>query len=681
MNRQQDKYCGNILFYDYLARKRAPVVLNRNLNRVLRAHRYQLGRASLQEVERDTQDFRSSWGPLSWDALDEMVNLHRPGAFLVLDVHAIRPMRSSQPAKRPSKTRMTLKTRSELQVAVYSTFSQSPCVSLPAQNADLQGITSHDDRAVSVETKSMVIGWHTLASSHADHDTETIFRMNLFLTLDTQSDAEQIHGLLAPAHAKKQVPSTRLSASWDNILKIPDGKVLLPLQDHTWKVPVEYGIEVTMYWRTAPSDSILSIHNRHLRAQKRCTSQQTPQAILNEPKFRLIFIYAGETLIKDGLECPHCPRRRCTHMADFRMHLAGWHDNFEYQEASREVDDEGRETYTFITKLSDHNTHRIDQRASAKADEPFDVCVIAPRQAFDEQRWLEGDDSYRRKATAKVSKRPGAADVHTTATLGLGELPRRKSPTEVQEIPIRSKKLFMVPEAPPGVTFFRAITKRPLQAGEEISESDDDVDEAWVKSRRIAEYTKDNSLSETTKQFLIAFDTHVWDEHLNSDVHVGDSVIRFVRRKHDWVWQANVFEPFKKKMDELLEDGIISGEVHAKCVEMVTEAQVVQQGDGLRVRHSSHDSLEDDGPASKKNKKSKKSKKGSRSTKAQKGKGRARVTETGHLTPMTAESDGDLEMRDATMRDTTVRSGGAFDATSTMSASNLFGALQVMCGR
>jgi hypothetical protein len=284
--------------------------------------------------------------------------------------------------------------------------------------------------------------------------------------------------------------------------------------------------------------------------------------------------------------------------------------------------------------------------------------MIPPPEPFNERLYLdEGNNEYQKKS--RVNK------VYTTsvAIMGLESNPvppRRKPPDQVKDIPVKEKRRHPVPEAPAGITFFRSCSRRPLRAGEAISESDDEVDDTWIKLRKSAEFKKDEKIPEPTKHFLKAFDNHMWEEQLHSDLHLGDALIRFVRQQCSWIAQADIFDAFKEKMEELLQDNIISETIHAHCLATVTSAKsmateasdIAQRLAQLDVHPSHEDLYRNPSPvrhlasqtlalaSAKRNKHAKRT---------DKGKGKAKVTDTGHLTPITADSDGDVDTRNQTL--------------------------------
>jgi hypothetical protein len=646
---RQERYFGNILLYDYLSTKRAPVLLNRNLTRAFRIDRQILENSSDQDIRETDHPLRAVWEPPMWDALDEMVEQDRLKARFVLEVHGIKPMQTQDAVGFPErneparKARIVVRAKSSIRVTIFSPPSDVPCLSIPARDAILQATARQADRAVSVETDRFTI---TPELFDPPGKITESFRVNISINISTQNEAEELCSYFSPHPSLVQDPSTRLSATWENALSCPTGKTILPLRD--WKGSLGFGLEVTMHRTMAGTDSILAMHNRQLRAQMQLSSLPTPphRPETSQSPIKLRFLYANETVVRSGLICPHCQRRRFVDINDLRMHLDGWHEYFKYQTTKEGLEDDGPETWIFQSEISDHKAYRSEQRASARADEPFDIRIKPPPEPFNEHRYLdEGIDDYQRMS--KVNKRYPISG----ATMGGSPSPappRRKPPDQIQSIPAREKRRHIVPEAPPGITFFRSCSRRPLKAGECISESDDETDDTWIKLRKSAEFNKDKQLSDAAKHFLKAYDGHMWEERLQSDIHVGDALTRFVREKSKWIWQEQVFDAFKEKVDELLQDGIISKEIHTHSLStveshkppMATEAnEISHRLAQLNVKPSSQESLSQDPPSTQP----------LQHKKTPNPKGKAKITSTGHLTPLTADSDGDMDMRDQTL--------------------------------
>ena len=631
-------FTGNILWYDYLSSKRAPVFLDRNLTRALRLHQHLTEYGTTENSTDDDRDIRSIWTPPEQDALDNMVEQSKSKGAFVLKIHSIRLMDSkSAPTddrsrRHAKKGRLLCRARSNVQVHIFGEQEDAPCYSHPSQIATLEGVDKDENKIIHVDTKPITLKPDDIVQDFGRRGHRKAYRLWVSINLETLRDAEDMHEHLSADQKVTRIPSTHLSTEWADIMKCPEGLQTLQMRDP--KNGVRLGLEVSMYWNTLGGRSILAAHNENLRATNLPTTYLTPPAAADQPSFVITFVYANETIRKLGLICPHCKGRKAADIDDFRMHMDTWHDYFKYT-TKREASDDGVERWRFECELSDH---KGGQRASAKADEPFDVRVVAPEEPFDRERYLSrGNDDFQR--TARLEKRQTGSKAGTIAPARISAPPKRKPPEQVQEIPLRGKAKYIVPEAPAGITFFRARTRRPLKTGESISESDDELDENWITRRKSAEYNADKQLTDDVKAFLKIYDEFMRREQLRSDLHVGDALIRFVRENAAWILQNSLFTIFHNKIDDLLSSNIISAEFHAGALKIVNEAgnssSLSQHLAALDVRPPQASTA--GGQAS-------------GATTQYKGKGKAKVTETGHLTPITADSDGDVEMRDASLR-------------------------------
>ena len=630
---RQDRYSGNILLYDYLSLKRAPTFLNRNLTRALRVHQHVLQNGSTENFPGPDHDLRSEWGPPSWDALDDMVEQEKSRGSFVLEIHGFKPLNANPtgwglPVR---KTRSLFCVKSTIYASIFAKPSNQPC-KVPPQQATVKGVDNNRGRRVYVEMDRIVIKPEDLSISNDAQrlSFDESCKLMLSVNFDEVEDATELYKHMGVMNAEND-SHTRLSSIYKNILECPDGTTILPLKDH--KGRLDFGIEVSMYWMNTEG-SILSAHNQQTRISAQPRSYPTPPLDMDKPKFKLTFVYAREKIERTSLVCPHerCHKRKPTGIEDLRMHLDSWHDYFRYKPIEEGVDDDGVEHWRFECEVSDH---KVDQRARDRADEPFDVHVMAPPQPFNQQQFVtEGNDEYQR--TARLERPPKYVSRIPTSL-------RRKPPDEIQERPPREKKRFPVPKAPEGVVFFRSFCKRPLKEGEVISESDDEVEESWIDLRKAAEDHKNAQLSDTARRFLAVFDKFMREEHLQSDVHAGDALIRFARERGAWLWHEHAYDEFQTKINELLEDGIITNEVHAGCLEIVQSHKPSgQEANELSQRLAGLDVQSTTGASAIGRRRSKRDRKG---------KGKAKVTDTGHLTPITADSDGDVQMRDASGSD------------------------------
>jgi hypothetical protein len=644
MLEQRDRISGNILLYDYLLGKRAPVFLNRNLKQSFRVHEHLLQYGSTDNYP-GSDNIRSKWQPPSQNLLDMMISRERVAGSFVLEVHSIRRPGTPRPDHDPAQKVSTLMriVGSTIRVSIIPSSSEIHSASAPAQEAVLRGTNQYADRPTTVDTDRIVIRPDQLRADPKEITDDETYRMMLSVNLASPRVAGELYEYMG---LDKETASTYLSTSYANILECPRGKILLPLKAAT--KPLGLSLEVSMYWNDHAGGSVLANYNRHLTKTVPQPRPYPRPLLAPEPKYRLTWVYETESLARSVLVCLHCSKRRASaNIEDLRMHLNSWHDYFKYVVTQEGVDEHGVEQWRFKSELADHKAdHR--PRASEHADEPFDVRVRAPARPFDRRKFLSGDDEFQR--TARIEKPSRHVKAKVTAEVPTIAHVRRqqKPPDQVEPRPRRKKKTYTVPRAPSGITFFRSSSKRPLRQGEAISESDDELDEGWMDLRKHTEIDKER-LSRAATKFINIYDDFMHDERLHSNIHAGDAIVRFARDQTAQIWQEDLFDELLKKLDELLKDNIISKEVHDGVLEIVT----AQKPDATEANDLSRRLAELDvqheqtalGPAGHR------ANKGPPPKKDRKGKGKAVVTETGHLTPITADSDGDVDMRKTSLNE------------------------------
>jgi hypothetical protein len=634
---RRDRFSGNILFYDYLYRKKRLPFLERNRKQV------QFDRNKEHDEETDI-DFRAKWRPPSWDLLDDMISAEKVAGSFVLEIHGIqlrngeqgpRSGRKNDPVK---KARTLLRLAASIKTSVVSSSPGSPCSNPPEQEAILRGTDRRPHREISIEMDPIVIyreDWCTDPSSIDEDDTHTIM---LSINFGDQSNVQDLYDFMGLDILDS---SARLSTSYGNIFDVPEERVLLPLKASGTQLNI--GLEVSMHWNSIKRDSVLTSYSRHLRSTIEPASSYPTPPLDMEPRYKLTFVYGNDTLERSELVCPHCSKRKTSDIEDLKMHLISWHEYFDYHVTLERVDEHGVEHWRFESEVANY---RAGQRASDTADEPFDVRVLAPVKPFDRRRYLAGDDEFER--SARLSK-PAKSAKAKLATSGLKVVPGprpRKLPEQVQSRPRRKKKTFVVPKAPEGITFFRSVSKRPLQPGEVISESDDELDEGWMYQRKYAEIDK-TGLPEASKRFMKIFDDFMHEENLQSDMHAGDSIIRFARECGIRIWNDDILDEFTKKLDELIDEEMISMEIYDKALEIVRDQEpIAEEANELSRRLSQLEVEHQETPLVPVGKGANK---GPASKKDRKGKGTAIVTETGYLTPTTADLDGDTDMSGASL--------------------------------
>jgi hypothetical protein len=189
--------------------------------------------------------------------------------------------------------------------------------------------------------------------------------------------------------------------------------------------------------------------------------------------------------------------------------------------------------------------------------------------------------------------------------------------------------------------------------------------------RKHAEIDK-AGLPEASRRFLKVFDDFMHEENLQADMHVGGSIIRFARGRGVQIWRDNIMWEFVKKLNELLKEDVISSAVYWKALETVSEQKVgIQEDNELSQRQETPL-----GPADyeAKNRPAKEigfnpeyqtcpslnradgmyhsvygTNKDLAPKNGRKSKDETIVAETGYLTPINGDLDGDVNMSEASL--------------------------------
>ncbi|CAN9257878.1 unnamed protein product [Alternaria alternata] len=585
-----------------------------------------------------------------------MVLVEREAGSFVLQAHSIR-LQNGQQAPRggrgndlAKKARTLLRLTASIKTSVVSSSPDPPCNNPPEQEAILRATDRRSDREASIEMEPIIIyreDWHTDPSIIDEND---IHRIMLSLNFDNDNNLKDLCEFMG---LKISDSSARLSTSYGNIFDVPEGRVILPLKAS--------GNQLGMGLENLP------VHIRH-------------HLSIRNPDIGSLSSMAT-TLLSDLNSCARiAQKKKIADIEDLKMHLISWHEYFDYHVTLEQVDEHGIEHWRFDSEVANY---RAGQRASDTADEPADVRVLAPAQPFNRRKFLAGDDEFER--TARIEKPTKHAKAKpATNSLKVAPGPRpRKPPDQVQSRPQREKKRFVVPKAPNGITFFRLVSKRPLQPGEVISESDDELDEGWMYFRKHVEIDK-TKLSEASKRFLKIYDDFMHEENLQSEMHVEESIIRFARQCRQKLLDDNdVYCEFKKKMDELLEEDIISKEVHEALENIVNANELSQRLAYLDIQYQKTpvaptDNGADQGLVPTQDQNIERNAMVSSSAsdpdhenepildwvascvdatpegnkshqlRKDKGKGKAVTTEAGYLTPANGDHDGDVDMSDGT---------------------------------
>lgn len=143
--------------------------------------------------------------------------------------------------------------------------------------------------------------------------------------------------------------------------------------------------------------------------------------------------------------------------------------------------------------------------------------------------------------------------------------------------PLRVRRKHVVPAAPPGLSFFRRVSMRPLTKGELLSESDDDIDTSWIIQRHRDALTFDPSpeLTPARRAFYQRFDAHFEAEGAvtRHAAFSGKSLIRFAQKNARWLKRTpGLIAEFILEAGIMVRDGVVKEVDIGKCLNIIRTA-------------------------------------------------------------------------------------------------------------
>lgn len=268
-----------------------------------------------------------------------------------------------------------------------------------------------------------------------------------------------------------------------------------------------------------------------------------------------------------GLHCPFCLR---TH-TDFddilalRFHLITAHaaHKFVLQEMKPSV--RGREATTYSFKVS-AAAQKVDKFAFRW---PF--TWVAPRTPFDISTFVDGDESWLGARSVSGVKEPVApveSPIEALRRKHNGFLPARY----VEDIPIRPRKKYPVvaTRTRDKLTLFDSITHRPLQPDEELSESEDEFKETWLRDKHAQRIMDEENEPLETRLLWIRWNDHLKSEGMRNPSFASDAFVRWVRKDREWLKSsAERLETYHVFSRQLWEAGKINAVVGRQCREII----------------------------------------------------------------------------------------------------------------
>ncbi|KAF2261672.1 hypothetical protein CC78DRAFT_570383 [Lojkania enalia] len=562
----QHLYGGNVLFYGFLRSNRSPGFLQRNLKRIFELHRLEFS----PELCSGVAPPGSEHGPrLTWRMPPvEQINREIAKKRLIVRLGEIKPLNSTTFLDRPPREQTPL---FRTEVVVWITFTDSRVEKKIHEEKRLGyivGIQNGRQKKFHFDIPKFVVDLDKLKlEERLQYADKYMMMVAINFKDSTQSEDFYSHIDLQDKNEDER-PATRLLARCPNIINVTETRPLLQLcykrgKEAGSEASLNYGVSLSMDWGTSSDFSILATINQRAKAGLRDRQHRLPPREINPsiPKPEITWVTPEHTLKRSRVECIHC-LLQFSRVSELRVHLHSCHHHFKYMFVNEKTT-----ASTIYWKIVSREARKeVNQCAHSETSKPQDVPICAASISFDEVSLLNQGDEDREQA-ARLQKQATSLITKSTSD-GISQT---KHLDDVKPMPLKRKRKYRVPKAPDGITFFRTASKRPLEEGEYLSESDDDVDEEWLRLRKRHIIMNDLRIPEPAKRLLFELDEHIRKEQLNGDAHLGDAIVRFARTKGDYLWENDLVTEFKKKIDELLEDRLISADFHAGCVDIVNQ--------------------------------------------------------------------------------------------------------------
>ncbi|KAI9774820.1 MAG: hypothetical protein M1840_000036 [Geoglossum simile] len=266
-----------------------------------------------------------------------------------------------------------------------------------------------------------------------------------------------------------------------------------------------------------------------------------------------------------GYCCNMCERREFHTIELLHFHLLTCHDYFKYK-VSEGRSQEGRARWKIHLDIAEY-------RGFDDEDEDEKVVWVRPMRPFMLSKYLGGDDSWVTGEKPHPTPPPAPPQLSRSTSSARNSQTRQApgsptiiDPNAVPDLPKPRTRKFAVP---PSGRYYRSLTKRRLEPGEMLSESDDDVDESWLiqKHKETIDDFADVFLAEKT--FMKRFDEHMLRENICAQRYVPSALIRFCRTNREWLNATDMLVEFWKQCLYLTQHGIINA-VHVKtCMDII----------------------------------------------------------------------------------------------------------------
>ncbi|KAF3912007.1 hypothetical protein AA313_de0209379 [Arthrobotrys entomopaga] len=525
-----DAYQGNILLYSFLKTYTPPVLLERNISRVLAAHHAELiklkdkgvGGVRLRGGNKRRRDGDGDWGDEEYrfkkrkrkwaetiERLLPVPDFNNGPTFGVL------PDKLRLIPDAEDKTVITIKLNKPFEIPLSAFAVERDGVDKFADAYEIQLTVSSQDNDDSLE-----LGRLSLVESHKgllNNPIVGVFTFDGPLNFTSPSEA---HMLYRDVENPKPFIAMTIKHAWSGRLNFID---LSDKKNATSRL-YKHGIGPS----SENSDNSLSPRSRSRRSRDKNlqTAISSPRKSKHTKLVQMEYSFRGSVKNFDdqdqnnrskfhlndktytfesrgfGYTCIFCQKRAFETLERLRFHLKNTHLLFAFsltEHKPSKIKDVARIMVDLAVESTSSklSVHQLNSRK---------FTWMKPRRskAFNLSDYLEGDNSW---TTARV----GLSETERRMMNGPGRVWRRKGIVPKLVKGGSRKRVCVLPVREDGKGFVRFQTGREVHAGDEVSESGDEVDEKWLE-RKVEERIEGSDISINAKAFMQLWAAHIWAE-------------------------------------------------------------------------------------------------------------------------------------------------------------------------
>lgn len=438
-----------------------------------------------------------------------------------------------------------------------------------------------DDEPVSVEMESMLVPKEAFDRPGRSKDLyERLLTLRLRIYTLYKAESIRLLSTVAPDIGTRH-QSGKVHVLWTKLPKCPRPKQLIPLQYYVHgatRRELPYLADLWMRWRDSDL-SLLEIYRK-----QRVLAGSMYERNLPDPDYQMDvlvdYVFDNSRTVRALSDhcaiCGYatftvCGLKTFQSFDQLVFHLKTYHIRMRF-----DVDEQEKKYMTTpLVSIKITLASEADEPLLGRAGNPeADIHWFAPAEPFRLKDYIDGNTDWlkwgnlKRERSCEGGANGALSDAGAMEFDESARLERIPNHEDIPDLSSPEQRKFQVPKAPAGRRFFRRDSKRPLEEGEWVDESDEEIDEQWLSVRR--EITREPDIPEEIRAFRRLFDDYLGCEKLGSDVHLADALFRFVR-SHKSDIRDSLAREFERKMTELAEDRIISNSVKTACVGLVSK--------------------------------------------------------------------------------------------------------------